>query len=225
MLLYYLNNTVRVLTISNLNLNEKNESLATYKEYSGSWIMFLGPHSYYEPFLFILQEDKQTITILSEGVNEHDVKCASEEEKRYLAMGGGEIYTKKINIKVNKVFLTPFRDAYVVLYQSDNLLRFSHNINYDAELINYDVCTTFSLRLDYTDIILDVLWTCNGEIGVVLCLDKVVFINSELKVIRSALISGYVVQGQWLGYTLLITTRKDVQYLDVLSKPLQAFCL
>ena len=112
-----------------------------------------------------------------------------------------------------------------MLYQSDNLLRFSNNINYDEELINYDVCTTFSLRLDYTDIILDVLWTHNGEMGVVLCLDKIVFINSDLKVMRSVLITGYVVQGQWIGYTLLITTKKDVQFLDILGKPLQAFCL
>lgn len=140
-------------------------------------------------------------------------------------MGEGEIYSKKINIKINKVYQTPFRDSYVVLYQSDNLLRFSNNINEDVELIEYDVCTAFSLRLDYTDIILDVLWTSKGEMGVVLCLDKVVFINSELKIMRSVMITGYVVQGQWIGYTLLITTKKDVQFLDILGKPLQAFCL
>lgn len=55
--------------------------------------------------------------------------------------------------------------------------------------------------------------------GAVICLDKIVFINSDLKIMRSIYISGYVIQGQWLGYTLLITTKKDVQYLDILSKP------
>ena len=61
--------------------------------------------------------------------------------------------------------------------------------------------------------------------GAVICLDKIVFINSDLKVMRSVYISGYIVQGQWIGYTLLITTKKDVQYLDILGKPQQAYCL
>jgi hypothetical protein len=79
--------------------------------------------------------------------------------------------------------------------------------------------------LDYTDIILDVVWTSGGEMGAVVCLDKIVFINADLKPMKSVIISGYVVQGQWIGYTLLITTKKDVQYLDILSKPQQIYCL
>lgn len=105
------------------------------------------------------------------------------------------------------------------------MLRFSNNINYDTELINYDVYTGISLRLDYTDIILDVVWTSGGEMGAVICLDKVVFINAELKTMKSVVVSGYVVQGQWLAYTLIVTTKKDVQFFDILSKPQQAFCL
>lgn len=154
-----------------------------------------------------------------------DIQVASDEEKKYFELGPGEIYTKKITIKIQKIYLTPFRYHYVVLYQSDNLLRFSNNINYDTELINYDVFTGLSLRMDYTDIILDVIWTCGGEIGAVICLDKVVFINGDLKIMRSVIVSGYIVQGQWIGYTLLITTKKDVQYFDILSKPQQAYCL
>ena len=42
---------------------------------------------------------------------------------------------------------------------------------------------------------------------------------------KSVNISGYIVQGQWVGYTLIITTKVDVQYLDILSKPLQAFSI
>lgn len=112
-----------------------------------------------------------------------------------------------------------------MLYQSDNLLRFSNNINYDTELLNYEVFTGLSLRIDYNDIILDVIWTYGGEIGAVLCLDKVVFVNGDLKVMRAVLVSGYLVQGQWIGFTLLVTTKKDVQYFDILSKPQQAYCL
>lgn len=88
-------------------------------------------------------------------------------------LGPGEIYTNKINIKIQKVYPTPFRNGYAVIYQTDNLLRFSNNINFDQDLMNYDVCTTMSSRLNYDDIILDVVWTNGGEMGAVICLDKV----------------------------------------------------
>jgi hypothetical protein len=173
-----------------------------------------------------VQEDKETITILSEKAPTNtDLQIATEEEKKYFSLGPGEIYTKKTSTKLQKVYPTPFRYHYVILYQSDNLLRFSNNINFDAELINYEVFGGLSLRLDYTDIILDVVWTYGGEIGAVVCLDKVVFINADLKIMKAVVVSGYVVQGQWIGYTLIITTKKDVQYFDILSKPQQAFCL
>lgn len=42
---------------------------------------------------------------------------------------------------------------------------------------------------------------------------------------KSVLVQGYVVQAQWIGYTVLVTTKKDVQYFDILSKPQQAYCL
>lgn len=225
MVVYYLNSCIRVITAS-LNLNEKTDSLAAYKEYSGSWIMFIGPKEYSEPFILIVQEDKETITVLSEkGPTHFDQQMATEEEKRYFNLGPGEIYTKKTSIKIQKVYPTPFRYHYVVLYQSDSLLRFSNNINFDAELINYEVFSGLSLRLDYTDIILDVVWTFGGEIGAVVCLDKVVLINADLKIMKAVMVNGYVVQGQWIGYTFIITTKKDVQYFDILSKPQQAYCL
>ena len=40
----------------------------------------------------------------------------------------GEIYNKQLKIKIQKIFETPFRNSYVVLYLSDNLVRFSNNI-------------------------------------------------------------------------------------------------
>lgn len=58
-----------------------------------------------------------------------------------------------------------------------------------------------------------------------ICLDKVVFVNADLKVMRAVVVAGYVVQGLWVGFTLVITTKKDVQYVDILSKPQQAYCL
>lgn len=63
------------------------------------------------------------------------------------------------------------------MYQSENLLRFSVNIRLDSPLIEYDVFPGLSLRLDFSDIVVDVLWTSRGELGCVVCLEKVLFIN------------------------------------------------
>lgn len=38
-------------------------------------------------------------------------------------------------------------------------------------------------------------------------------------------IEGYVIQGQFVGYTLVVTTKVDVQYVDVSGHPLQLFCI
>lgn len=50
-------------------------------------------------------------------------------------------------------------------------------------------------------------------------------INDELKIIKSVPIEGYVIQGQFVGYTLIVTTKVDVQYIDVSGHPMQLFCI
>lgn len=42
---------------------------------------------------------------------------------------------------------------------------------------------------------------------------------------RSVNIEGYVIQGQFIGYTLILTTKVDVQYVDLGAKPLQLYCI
>lgn len=58
-----------------------------------------------------------------------------------------------------------------------------------------------------------------------LCLEKAILINDDLKVIRSVPIEGYAVQGQFVGYTLLVTTKVDVVCVDVSGEVLQLFCI
>lgn len=43
MVIYYLNNCIRVITISKVDLNLNNGELGGYREYNGSWVGFLGP--------------------------------------------------------------------------------------------------------------------------------------------------------------------------------------
>jgi len=80
------------------------------------------------------------------------------------------------------------------------------------------------LRLEYYDIILDVLWTKGAEFAAVVCLDKIVFISPELKVIKIVDME-YIVQAQWIGLTLIVTTKVDVQYVDIYTKPVQLYCI
>ena len=85
--------------------------------------------------------------------------------------------------------------------------------------------TTVGLRLDYNDIVIDIVWTARGELGCVVCLERVVFINDDLKLVSSVPIEGYVIQAQFVGYTLVLTTKVDVQYVDIASRPLQLYCI
>ncbi len=80
------------------------------------------------------------------------------------------------------------------------------------------------MRLEYFDIILEVIWTKGAEFAAVLCLDKIVFISPQLKIIRVVNME-YIVQAQWIGYTLIVTTKVDVQYVDILTKPVQLYCI
>lgn len=71
---------------------------------------------------------------------------------------------------------------------------------------------------------MDVIWTKCAEFAAVVCLDKIVFISPELKVIRTINME-YIVQAQWIAYTLIVTTKVDVQYVDILTKPVQLYCI
>lgn len=64
---YYLDNMIRCLVLSNICLSGTNDTIDNLKEYSGQAFHFLGPQSNLHPLLMILQEDKQTITILNES--------------------------------------------------------------------------------------------------------------------------------------------------------------
>ena len=44
-------------------------------------------------------------------------------------------------------------------------------------MLDYEVFSDLSLRLEYYDIILDVLWTKCADFAAVICLDKIVFIS------------------------------------------------
>lgn len=50
------------------------------------------------------------------------------------------------------------------------------------------------------------------------------FITPDLKIIKVVNID-YVVQAQFVGYTLIVTTKVDVQYVNICTKPVQLYCV
>lgn len=57
---------IRSLVLSNICLSGTNDTIENFKEYSGYQVQFIGPQSNLEPLILILQEDRQTITVLNE---------------------------------------------------------------------------------------------------------------------------------------------------------------
>ena len=66
MLTYYLGNMIRSMVLSNIRLLGGSDNIEKFKEYSGHCLLFLGPASNIDPLILILQEDRQTITVLAE---------------------------------------------------------------------------------------------------------------------------------------------------------------
>ncbi len=59
----------------------------------------------------------------------------------------------------------------------------------------------------------------------VICLDRVIMVNSNLKVLKSVPIQGYIMQGQWQGYTLFVTTKVGFHYVTLEGVSTELFTL
>jgi hypothetical protein len=59
------------------------------------------------------------ITVVQQDTIPEDyLKSVDPEERQHLSLGPREILSLKLNIKVQKIFETPFRNSYVILYLS-----------------------------------------------------------------------------------------------------------
>ena len=70
------------------------------------------------------------------------------------------------------------------------------------------------------------MW-CSAEdpIGAIICLDKVIFVRSTLKEIRTVQIDGYIVQSFWQGYTLFVVTKVNVFFVSPNGLAVQLYSL
>lgn len=61
---YYLGNMTRVLLIYKVNLAESSDVIEFYKEYQCNMGIFLGPTESTDPLVFLLTEDRQSISVM-----------------------------------------------------------------------------------------------------------------------------------------------------------------
>jgi len=72
---------------------------------------------------------------------------------------------------------------------NENVLRFSRNVNPEYDILDFNILTTGNtLRIACSEIIYDVVWYNHNEcmqIGAVICLTMIFFIDKSLEIIRS----------------------------------------
>ena len=93
--------------------------------------IFLGPLDATDPLLFLLNDDRQSVSVLlhceKEDREEIIARTSHPEEKDLYRYQPGELVNLNLKIKIQKVYRTALRNGFVVLYRSENLLRFSRN--------------------------------------------------------------------------------------------------
>ena len=72
---------------------------------------------------------------------------------------------------------------------NENVLRFSRNVNPEYDILDFNILTTSNtFRIACSEIIYDVVWynhSENMQIGAVICLAVIFFIDKSLNIIRS----------------------------------------
>lgn len=80
---------------------------------------FLGPVNSAYPLLLNLENDKQTVTVVQQdSIPMEFLQKCDPEERQHLMEGPRSISSIRLPIKVQKIFETPFRNNYVILYLS-----------------------------------------------------------------------------------------------------------
>lgn len=146
-----------VMLIAIYNQETDPPTFKLYKEIPCSVSLFLGNPYLQNPPVFILGEDKMTYMLFIDDPSKLD-----EETKQNINIDAR--IKDNLNIKIKKVYWTPFRNGYVLLYQTlyDNLLRFSMNRLPSNEILDFRVLTTdYSFKAQYDEDVFDVIWQVN----------------------------------------------------------------
>lgn len=192
----------------------------------GSFAFFLGAYSLKNPPLFILSEDRSSFSLI---INE---ESDLDYETKTLFSEKGPI-KGILNIKIKKVFRTPLRNGYTILYLNDNenLLRFSNNRLLDNDILDFGILNQqFNLKLEYDETILDVIWAEGSKyledirLGAIICPNKIFFIDQNLCVLESVHINNIslginpIIAGSFLGFGVVVVNKTNAYYVSLDKK-------
>ena len=92
-----------------------------------------------------------------------------------------------LNIKAERIYLTPLRHGFVVLYQSsnENVLRFSRNRLDENSISDFLMLNTIQFKMNYDDSISDVVWQKSVNVGAIIGICKIYIVDSNLKTLRT----------------------------------------
>ena len=208
------------LLIAQYNL-DNDPPFKLYKEIPCSLSLYIGDTSLHNPPVFILGEDRMSYMLFVDEPSKLD-----EETRKNVSADSG--VRDSLNVKVKKVFWTPIRNGYVVLYLTayDNLLRFSMNRLPTNNLLDFRALTTdYVFKAQYDDDIFDVTWQAKSGfvqneqyLGAVMSWNKITIINENLQSAVSIKIPYYniktnmLINAFWYGYTLFYYTKNHLFY-------------
>jgi hypothetical protein len=184
--------------------------------------------------LFILSEDRSNFSLI---INEE----SDLDSETKLMFGERGAIKGQYHLKMKKVFRTPLRNGYTVLYlsENENLFRFSNNRLSEKDILDFGILNQqeYTLKLEYDETILDVIWMEKSkfleqvQIGAIICPNKVFFINQNLDLLESVTINNInlginpVISGFFLGFGVVLVNKTNAYYvcLDKKVVPILSF--
>lgn len=128
-------------------------------------------------------------------------------------------------MRIQRIYQTPLRDGFVVLYQNqnENVLRFSKNRLECNSILDYDIlCKDFTFRIECDETIVTAIWqqiqaASKEYVCAVVCLNKIYFISDQLKILRKVQIqaqieTNIITQAKWMGPILFYATNTHLSY-------------
>lgn len=112
-------------TIVGINVNT-GECSDNIKELPCAQSLFLGVREWVNPPVLLLHDDRQSYSlILNEDLQlDQELEAILSEDDKHKVWN---CMKQSLNLKVTRIFWSPLRNGMVVLYLSENLLRFSRN--------------------------------------------------------------------------------------------------
>ncbi|CAK87046.1 unnamed protein product (macronuclear) [Paramecium tetraurelia] len=192
------------------------------KEYPARFSMFLGQECWANPPLFLLYDDRSSYSIIFEDTlpqEEDMLKLLNKQDKDKLQ----NQMKQSLNLKVQRMFWTPLRSGFVVIYQpmNENILKFSRNRNSDNNLLDLlmQSGSEMSFKFGSDEQVTDLVWQKDQNIGAVVTIHNVYIVDDSLNTLKLISLQPQVNKKNrilltyWMAQTLILQTKFHILYV------------